>query len=190
MKLWKYHRIWFRNVVKNVLGSEKTYLIWKELLVPLWSRSWHRHAIIKARHSISPNIFHHWVACKRRRWMRIWNFISKLRSGTVAEICFPSKTKQNLNFLNIILVLTFGIKGCKYNNNHINRTYRQNWKHHLSHIEGMPPIMISNVPVVLFHTQQPPAQNLIIDVKALYKVQVKEHSQASLETTNQYYHSI
>lgn len=43
----------------------RTHFIWKELLVPRWSRSWQRHAITKAKHSISPNIFHHWVAWKK-----------------------------------------------------------------------------------------------------------------------------
>lgn len=37
-------------------------LIWNELLVPRWSRSWHKQAIINARHSISPKTFHHCVA--------------------------------------------------------------------------------------------------------------------------------
>lgn len=41
--------------------SECPYLIWNELLVPRWSRSWQRQAIISASTSISPRIFHHWV---------------------------------------------------------------------------------------------------------------------------------
>lgn len=51
----------FTNKSKFYLKFSNTYLIWNELLVPLWSKSWQRHAIIKARHSISPNMFHHWV---------------------------------------------------------------------------------------------------------------------------------
>lgn len=49
-----------------------TYLIWNELFVPLWSKSWHKHAIINDKHSISPKIFHHCVACwywMYVRWM-------------------------------------------------------------------------------------------------------------------------
>ena len=44
--------------------KKETYFIWKELLVPRWSKSWHRQAMTKARHSMSPKIFHHWVDCK------------------------------------------------------------------------------------------------------------------------------
>lgn len=35
--------------------KKKTYLTWKALLVPLWSKSWHKHAVIKANISTASN---------------------------------------------------------------------------------------------------------------------------------------
>lgn len=59
----------FKNPIKNSnsikIKWRASYLIWNELLVPLWSKSWHKHAIISAKHSISPKIFHHCVDCWR-----------------------------------------------------------------------------------------------------------------------------
>lgn len=43
---------------------------------------------------------------------------------------------------------------------------RQNGKHHLGNIECMPPIMISNIPIVLFYTQQPSTQYFVFNVKS------------------------
>lgn len=35
--------------------TQVTYLIWNELFVPLWSRSWHKQAMRRARVSSSPS---------------------------------------------------------------------------------------------------------------------------------------
>lgn len=45
----------------------------------------------------------------------------------------------------------------------------------------MTPVVISNVSIILLHAQQPPAEHLIVDVKALDQIQVEEHSEAGFE---------
>lgn len=62
--------------------------------------------------------------------------------------------------------------------------YRNNWEHHLRDIECMPPIVISNISIVLFDAQQPSAQNFIINMKTFNKVQLQEHSQTCLSFCN------
>lgn len=38
---------------KNTCFNTFSYFCWNALLVPLWSKSWHKHATINARHSLS-----------------------------------------------------------------------------------------------------------------------------------------
>lgn len=61
-------------------------------------------------------------------------------------------------------------------------TYRYNGEHHLGDIEGVPPVVVDDVAVVLLHTEKPPTQHFVVYVEPLDKVQVQEHPQASLPT--------
>lgn len=54
--------------------------------------------------------------------------------------------------------------------------YRQYREHHLGDVKRMSPIVVSNVPVVLLHTQQPATQYFVVYVKPLDKVHVQKHS--------------
>lgn len=54
-------------------------------------------------------------------------------------------------------------------------------EHHLSDVECMTPVVISNVSIILLHAQQPPAEHLVVDVKALDQIQIEEHSEAGFE---------
>lgn len=101
--------------------------------------------MINARHSISPNIFHHFVVYKQNG-RTIWCCIS----------------------------LVFKL-------NEKTRTYRQYRKHHLRYIECMTPIMISNVTVIFLHTQQPPAQHFVFNVKPLNEIKFQKYSKARLK---------
>lgn len=53
---------------------------------------------------------------------------------------------------------------------------RENRKHHLSDVERVTPVVISHMPIVLLHAQQPSTQHLVVNVEALDEVQVEEHS--------------
>lgn len=59
-------------------------------------------------------------------------------------------------------------------------THRQYGEHHLGHVEGVPPVVVCDVPVILLDGQQPPAQHLVVHVEALHDVQVEEHPDAGL----------
>lgn len=54
-------------------------------------------------------------------------------------------------------------------------------KHHLRDIEGVPPIVIGDVAVVLADGAQPAAEDGVVDVEAPREVQVDEHSEGSLQ---------
>jgi hypothetical protein len=60
---------------------------------------------------------------------------------------------------------------------------RQNRKHHLRDVECVPPIVISNIPVVFLDTQQPTTQHFVIDVEAFDEVEIEKHSKTSLQCT-------
>ncbi len=49
-------------------------------------------------------------------------------------------------------------------------TYRQYCKHHLRHIEGMTPVVIQNFSIILFHREQPPTQDIVLNIKSLYQI--------------------
>lgn len=136
----------FETVISTV---NNTHLIWKELFVPRWSRSWHKHAMMSARHSISPKIFHHWVA---------WGTIIDI---TVTEIIIDVAAS-------VYLWRGGGEK----------ETYYQNGKHHLSYVKGVSPIVIHDVPIVLLHTQYPTTEYVVIDAKMFHEIQIIEHSKA------------
>lgn len=48
--------------------------------------------------------------------------------------------------------------------------YRDDDEHHLRDIEGVSPVMVSHVSVVLLDAQQPPAQRRVVDVEPLYQI--------------------
>lgn len=54
----------------------------------------------------------------------------------------------------------------------------QDGEHHLGDVEGVPPVVVGDVSVVLFDGEQPPAQDFVFDVEAFDEVQVEEHPQA------------
>lgn len=60
------------------------------------------------------------------------------------------------------------------------KSYGHYGKHHLSDVESMSPVVVSNVTIILFDTQKPTAENFVIDVKSSNQVKVKEHSQTGL----------
>lgn len=51
-------------------------------------------------------------------------------------------------------------------------TYCDDGKHHLGHIKGMSPVMVSYIAVVLLHTQKPPAQDFIVNMESLYEIKI------------------
>ena len=59
-------------------------------------------------------------------------------------------------------------------------TYSDNGKHHLSHVESVPPVVIGDIAIILFDAQQPPAQDTQLDVKSPDKIQLHEHPETSL----------
>lgn len=64
---------------------------------------------------------------------------------------------------------------------HCSHTYRQNRKHHLGNIKCMPPIVVSNVTVVLLHAQQPSAQHFVFNVKSFNEIKFQKYSQTRLK---------
>lgn len=64
-------------------------------------------------------------------------------------------------------------------------TYRQYCKHHLRHIEGMTPVVIQNFSIILFHREQPPTQDIVLNIEPLHQIQIQEHSQTSLKRKQQ-----
>lgn len=58
---------------------------------------------------------------------------------------------------------------------------REDGEHHLGDVEGMSPVVVRHVSVVLLHAQQPPAEHLVVNVKPLHQIQVQEHPQTSLQ---------
>ena len=59
-------------------------------------------------------------------------------------------------------------------------SYSDDGEHHLGYIEGVPPIMVRHVSVILFHAQEPTTENVILDMKTPNQIQIKKHSEASL----------
>ena len=55
-------------------------------------------------------------------------------------------------------------------------------EHDLRYVEGVPPIVVGDVAVVLLDWAEPATQNRVVDVEATGEVQVDEHSQGSLKT--------
>jgi hypothetical protein len=51
-------------------------------------------------------------------------------------------------------------------------TYCDDGKHHLSHIEGMPPVMVGHIAVVLLYAKKPPAEYFIVNVEPLYEIKI------------------
>lgn len=57
----------------------------------------------------------------------------------------------------------------------------QDSKHHLSDVESVSPVVISHIPVVFLHAQQPPAEHFIINVKSFHQIKVEEHPETCFE---------
>lgn len=69
----------------------RTYLIWNELLVPRWSRSWHKQPITRARHSISPKTF------KWKNKLEIENCCLRVLSSYLPPLCRCQDGKHHLS---------------------------------------------------------------------------------------------
>lgn len=72
--------------------------------------------------------------------------------------------------------------GKKKKNLRNKKTYYQNSKHHLSHVKGVSPVVIRDVPIVFLDAQQPTAKHLVIDVETFDEVQIEEHSETRGES--------
>lgn len=59
-------------------------------------------------------------------------------------------------------------------------TYGDDGKHHLGHVEGVPPVVVRHVAVVFLDGEQPAAQDVVLDMEASHEVQVDEHAQTGL----------
>lgn len=61
-----------------------THLIWNWLLVPRWSRSWQRQAMIRASFSVSVSILSIWPDCRIKK-VSINNYLRVLRDGLICN---------------------------------------------------------------------------------------------------------
>lgn len=61
-------------------------------------------------------------------------------------------------------------------------TYSQNGKHHLCHIEGMSPIVIGHIAIILLDTEQPTAKHFVINMETFHKVEIQKHAQTGLQS--------
>lgn len=51
----------------------------------------------------------------------------------------------------------------------------------MRHIEGVSPVVVGYISVVLFDAEQPPTQHGVLYVEALHKVQIQEHAETGGE---------
>lgn len=61
------------------------------------------------------------------------------------------------------------------------RTHLKHDEHCLCYIEGVPPVVIGYRTIVLLHRQQPPAQDVVVDVETIDEMHIGEHSNARLQ---------
>ena len=54
-------------------------------------------------------------------------------------------------------------------------------EHHLRDVEGVPPVVVSDVAVVLPDGAEPATQHSVVNVEATGEIQVDEHAKGSLE---------
>lgn len=65
-------------------------------------------------------------------------------------------------------------------NTGLNAPHRDDSKHHLGHIKRVPPVVVSDIAVVLLDAEQPATQHLVLYVEPPNQVQVQEHPQTGL----------
>ena len=81
-----------------------TYISWKALFVPLWSRSWHKHATIKATHSVLDKycfVLHFW---KRKRLIITRECAKFTYPGSCADRCAVSE-RNCYRFSSMLIVI-------------------------------------------------------------------------------------
>lgn len=85
-----------------------THLIWNWLLVPRWSRSWQRQAMIRASFSVSVSILSIWPDCRIKK-VYINNYLRVLRDGLICN-------ESSLQFVPAVsfLVSSNHMKKCIY----------------------------------------------------------------------------